>query len=376
MRDDLKVRTAAAAPSPTAAPPVLGDPTAATGAGVEPPRRPSWLRAVVLSLVVLAAGSALGIAWYRVERSASIQPPLVERTADGWKVTARQQRTFSGLALNGDRLLWQNGASIEYLDLASGRLRLLGPGPGMRATWDPAVGDRYAVWFEAEREASLAAQAVAYDTRSGRRWALAEVGSVRSYPAISGDVAVWCSARTIGAPTINGARVGGGETFDVAEGDGAPVVSGSLVVWATSWTGPFVAGEVATGATWPVSASLTGAKLTAIALARRTLVWGQGEADGSGVVAAVDVDGGPTTTVASGLSGLAGPSYDGRTVVWAQRTESGHRVMGRRLGEGGAFVVAEAGGAVTEVAVSGADVAWIERTAGSSHAVVVTRLPR
>ncbi len=246
----------------------------------------------------------------------------------------------------------------------------------MRTTWDPAVGDRYAVWFEAEREASLAAQAVAYDTESGRRWTLAEVGSVRSYPAISGDVAVWCSARTIGAPTINGARVGSGEAFEVAAGDGAPVVSGGLVVWATGWTGPFVAGDVVTGTTWPVSASLTGGRLTAIALAGRTLVWGQGEADGSGVVAAVDVDGGATTTLASGISGLAGPSYDGRTVVWAEQTASGDRVMGRRLGEADAFVVAEADGAVTEVAVSGATVAWIQRTGGSTYAVIVTRLPR
>jgi hypothetical protein len=331
---------------------------------------------VILSLVVLAAGSALGAAWYHLERSASIQPPSVERTAGGWRITAHHQRAFSGLALSGDRLLWQNGASIEYLDLASGDLRLLGPGPGMRTTWDPAVGERYAVWFEAEREASLAVQAVAYDTESGRRWTLAEVGSVRSYPAISGDVAVWCSAPTIGAPAINGARIGSGEAFEVAQGDGAPVVSGSLVVWATGWLGPFVAGDLVTGTTWPVSASLTGAKLTAIALSGRTLVWGQGEAAGSGVVAAVDVDGGPTTTLASGISGLAGPSYDGRTTVWAEQTGSGVRVMGRRLGEAEAFFIAEADGPVTEVAVSGARVAWIQKTDGSTHAVVVTRLPR
>jgi len=189
-------------------------------------------------------------------------------------------------------------------------------------------------------------------------------------------VAVWCSAITIGAPTINGARVGSGETVDVAEGDGAPVVSGSLVVWAAGWTGPFVAGDLVTGTTWPVSASLTGARLTAIALAGRTLVWGQGEAVGSGIVAAVDVDGGPTTTVASGISGLAGPAYDGRTAVWAEQTDSGVRVMGRRLGETEAFFIAEAGGAVTEVAVSGATVAWIQRTDGSTYAVVVKRLPR
>ena len=57
------------------------------------------------------------------------------------------------------------------------------------------------------------------------------------------------------------------------------------------------------------------------------------------MVAACDVDAGQTVTMASGLSGLAGPSYDGRTVVWAERvgdapqvpTYAGYRVMGRRL---------------------------------------------
>ena len=76
----------------------------------------------------------------------------------------------------------------------------------MRATWDPAVGERYGVWFEAEREASLAAQAVAYDTQTGRRWTVADIGSVRSYPAISGDVAVWRSAVARRALNQRGAR--------------------------------------------------------------------------------------------------------------------------------------------------------------------------
>ena len=82
---------------------------------------------------------------------------------------------------------------------------------------------------------------------SGRRWTVAEVGSVRSYPAISGDVAVWCSAQRIGVPTINGVRVGGGEPFQVASGSGAPVVSGGLVVWAPDWTGPFVGRRIGRG---------------------------------------------------------------------------------------------------------------------------------
>jgi hypothetical protein len=350
---------------------------AAPALDARPARRPSWLRAALISLVVLAAGAVVGVTGYRLERAYSVQPPTVARTAGGWLVTGRPGHEFGGLSLNGPRLVWQDEGSIEFLDLREGRVVLLGPGPGMRTTWDPAVGARYAVWFEAERQASLAASAVAYDTQSGRRWTVADIGSVRSYPSISGDVAVWCSARLPGAPAINGARIRSGDTFDVAPGSGAPVVSGGLVVWATSRAGPFVAGYLAGGASWPVAADLSQGRLTGVALAGPTLVWGQtaGTA-GSGVVSAVHIDGGGTTTMATGVTGLAGPAYDGRTVVWGERTATGGRVMGRRPGSGEAFVVAAVGGAVTEVAVSGSTVAFIQRTGGSHYSIVVTRLPR
>jgi hypothetical protein len=362
---------APASPAPLAA----GPPTHERGA--RPPRRPSWVRALLLSLVVLAAGALVGVAGYRYEISASVEPPQLEQTARGWLITAHQRREFSGLALNDTRLLWQNGASIEYLDLATGRLRLLGPGPGMRATWDPAVGERYAIWFEAERQSSLAASAVAYDTQSGRRWTVADIGSVRSYPAISGDVAVWCSAPALGQAAINGVRIGSAEPFEVAAEEGAPVVSGGLVVWASSWTGPFVAQELGSGASWPVAAGLSDGRLTSLALAGRTLVWGQAsEATGGGVVATAGVDGGETAAVASGLSGLSGPACDGRTIVWGEQAADGARVMGRRLNGGPSFVVAEAEGTVKEVAVSGDTVAWISVTRGARYTLVTTGLPR
>jgi hypothetical protein len=357
---------------PAPAPPSLNP---SSDAVERPARRPSWLRAALISLAVLAAGAALGAGAYQYERSAAIQPPSLERTADGWLITAHHQREFSGIALSGSGLFWQNGAAIEYLRLRDGHLRLLGPGPGMRTTWDPAAGDRYVVWFEAERRQSIGAQAVVYDTQSGRRRTFADAGSVRSYPAISGDVAVWCSALTLGSPSINGARVGSGATFQVAPGDGAPVVSGGLIVWAASWTGPFVAAELASGTTWPVTASLSGGRLTSLGLAGRTLVWGQStEAEGTGIVSSVSVDGGETTVLARGITGLSGPAYDGRTVVWSERTADGDRVMAARPGAG-VFQVATADGAVTDVAVSGDTVAWIAATTATQFEIVVTRLP-
>ena len=176
---------------------------------------------------------ALGAAGYRLERTYSVQPPAIEETADGWTITGQPGREFSGLALNGPRLIWQDGASIEYVDLGEGTVRLLGPGPGMRTTWDPAIGERYAIWFEAERQASLAAQAVAYDTQTRPPldgWAT----SAPSTPTRRSPATSPCGARPAGsARRPSGACASAAsEAFEVAAQRGAPVVSGGLVVWA------------------------------------------------------------------------------------------------------------------------------------------------
>ncbi len=378
MPDELTGRparsAAEAAEAPPAPPPVSSAPAPGYG---RPRRRPSWPRALLVSLVIVAAGAALGAAGYRVERSHWIRTPTVERTGDGWRLTSRYGHEMSGLGLNGPHLIWQDGASIEFLDLDKGHVLLLGPGPGLRSTWDPAVGERYAIWFEAERQASLAAQAVAYDIETGRRWTLGDIGSVRSYPAISGDLAVWCSAKAIGDRPSTACASGAARGWRWPPQYGAPVVSEGLVVWAASWTGPFTAKEIAGGTSWPVAAGLSRGKLTGLALADRTLVWGQSsETAGSGMVAAADVDGGGTQTLASDLTGLAGPAYDGTTVVWGESAARGSRVMGRRLGGGPSFVVAEVDGKVIEVAVSGDTVAWIESSAGATDAIVTARLPQ
>ena len=382
MQDSLTESAGPAAPSPAsaarppAAPPPVGAPPGAAADG-RPARRPSWLRAALYSLIVLLAGAALGGAGYSYERGRFVQTPTVEKQADGWTLTPRSHRELSGLGLYGEHLIWQDGASVEYMDLGRGKVLLLGPGPGMRTTWDPAVGERYAVWFEAERSESIAAQAIAYDTQTGRRWTLGDIGSVNSYPAISGDLVVWSSSMDIGEPAVWGARIHGEWGFQIAPGYGAPVVSGGLVVWAKGWTGPFVAEEVASGASWPVAASIGDGRLTGLALAGRELVWGQSaDAERSGVVALADVDSGETTTLAADVTGLAGPSYDGRTAVWGEETTAGGRVIARRPGAGDAFVVAETDGAVEEVAVSGERVAWIEHAGGGAWRIVVARLPQ
>ncbi len=369
-------------PPPLAAGPPAGSPAPERPAGSEggrgrPRSRPSWLRAGLVSILVLLVGAVLGTAWFRMERAYSLRPPAVAETTDGWRVIGGPGRRFSGLALNGPRLLWQNGPSIEYLDLTSGKLRLLGPGPGMRSTWAPAVGERYAVWFEADRTGGLAAQVVAYDTGSGRRWPLADIGSVYSYPAVSGETAVWCAAAKIGEPRLGGALISTGAPFDIAPEYGTPVVSDGLVVWARGPSGPFTARELSGGRPWSVAAGTPGGELTGFALAARALVWGQVTPGGdSGSILAAPVDGGEAQAVATGVAGLVGPAFDGRTVVWAERDDdaSAYRIRGRRLADGPAFTIAAVPGPVTDVAVSGDVAAWLA-TAGGGALVETTELP-
>jgi hypothetical protein len=310
---------------------------------------------------VVVAGGALGAAGHHLERAYGIRPPQTTETATGWHIAGLHGRPFSGLALHGTRLLWHNGPSIEYFDLGSGKLRLLGPGPGMRATWAPAVGSRYAVWFEAERSNSLAAQAVAYDVERGRRWTLAEIGAVYSLPAVSGGDAVWCSATELTVPRVAGAHIADGTALAIADEYGIPAIADGLVVWARSAGGPFAAHELSSSRTWPVVVQGLGGRMTRFALGARTLVWGQLDSGGSGAVLSAGVDGGETRQLATGVIGLAGPAFDGTTVVWAERDAGtgGSRVMGRRLGGGDAFLIAAADGEVAEVAVSGGVVAWI-----------------
>jgi predicted small integral membrane protein len=268
------------------------------------------------------------------------------------------------------------------IDLDSGRIRWLGPGAEARATWPPALGGRYAVWFETADPGRRGAEVIAYDTERGRRWPVARLGDVYSLAAVSGDVAVWCTADPDGEPRVAGLRIASEEPLELAPEYGVPVVSGDLVVWGRGTTGPFTARELSTGRTRPVAAGGLGGELTAYALAGRDLAWGQLEGSG-GRVAVVDVDTGATRVLASGVPGLVGPAFDGTTVVWVQAASGSSAgvaagtsaVMGRRLDGGATFEVATVEGRVTEVAVSGGTVAWLATVRGAPR-VETKELPR
>ena len=368
-----------------AAPPQVAPPLD-SGAGARP--HPSETHALLVTALVLLAGVALGAAGFFVERSMSTWRPEVTRTAGGWLVVQAHRAPLGGLALGGDDLVWGCGPSIVLMDLRSGRLKLLGPGPAARATWDPAASERYVVWFEAEGTNGGEASAWAYDSATRRRRQIATLGDVLSLPSASGNRAAWCTTTKDGAPGIVAVDVSSGEQSPVAPEYGVPVIDGDLVTWPTS-TGPtgmpaaWALVDLAQDRRWSLvpAAALSNADFLGYDLSGRTLVWGETyPASGRGRVVAQNVDDGASSIVAEltgGASLAAAPSIDGDLVVWAETPAgaSGSRVLGRRLGGGRSFVMKDVDAAVLSVVVSGDTVAWLAQRAQTTF-IETAQAPR
>jgi len=85
-------------------------------------------------MLVLVAGACLGAAGFAAEQHYRHWLPKPVRENGGWRVVDQHGRRFSGLSLSGGHLTWQDGPLILLMDLASGRVRVLGPGAENRST--------------------------------------------------------------------------------------------------------------------------------------------------------------------------------------------------------------------------------------------------
>ena len=343
------------------------------GANAETPPHASEARALLFAALVLLVGIALGAAGFFVERGMSTWRPEITRTASGWRIAQAHRVPLSAMALGGDNLVWGNGPSIIAMDLRSGRLKLLGPGPASRATWDPATSRRYVVWFEADGVSAGEASAWVYDSATRRRRQLAALDSVLSLPSASGNLVAWCcTTKGEGAPSIVAVDIATGEESVVAPEYGEPVLDGGLVTWPTHMGSTGIPAvwalvDLSQGRRWSLApaATLPNADFVGYDLSGRTLVWGQTDpASGRGRVVAQNVDDGVASVVAEVTDGAAlssAPAIDGALVVWAETpaTAVGSRVMGRHLGGGPAFLVRAVEGSVLSTTVSGDTVAWL-----------------
>ena len=371
--------------APPAAPPPVAPPLSS---GAEAKPHPSEARALLLTALVLLAGVALGVAGFFVERGMSTWRPEVTRTANGWRVVQAHRPPLGGLALGGDDLVWGCGPSIVLMDLRSGRLKLLGPGPESRTTWDPAASQRYVVWFEAAATSAGEASAWVYDSATRRRRRLAVLGDVLSLPSASGSRAAWCTTTRGGGPGIVAVDIPTGEQFSVAPEYGVPVIDGDLVTWPTR-TGPtglpaaWALVDLARDRRWSMvpAATLGNAHFLGYDLSGRTLVWGETDAaSGRGRVVAQNVDDGVARVVAEvadGASLTSTPAIDGDLVVWAETLAAGtgSRVMGRRLGGGPSFICREVDGHVLSTAAGGDTVAWLAQH-GQTTFIETAQAPR
>jgi len=367
------------------APPAIsaGPPAQPLTRGAGPQRRRSETWALLFAALVLLIGAAFGAGGYLLEQATSNWRPQIVRTQSGWRITEVRGLGFSGLALHGQRIAWQDGPSILLLDLRSGRAKLLGPGEMARATWQPAVSERYVVWFEAARAGTSSAEAWTYDVATRRRRQIATLDDVLSLPSASGTRAVWCTARD-GESRIVGVDLTRDQDLVVASEYGQPVIDGALVAWARTAGGgvsAFALADVTQDRTWTVIPSGLGGAgdLTGFDLSGRTLVWGQEDAQsGSGRIVAQNVDTGAASIVAEGTRSATAPSIDGDTVAWAEQVaDNAYRVMGRRLSGGSSFQIARVDGKVVTALVSGGAVAWLVDNGDRSPTwIETTRIPR
>jgi hypothetical protein len=347
----------------------------------------SETRALLLAALILFVGFALGAVGFVAERSASTWRPEVRRTASGWLVVQTHRLPLGGMAFGGDTLAWTDGPLIVHMDLRSGRLKLLGPGPLARATWDPAVSERYVVWYEAAAANAGQTSAWVYDSATRRRRRLAALGDVLSLPSASGKRAAWCTTTKDGGPSIVVVDIPTGRQSPVSPEYGVPIIDGDLVTWpaqtgATGMPAAWAIVDLARDRRWSLvpSATLRSARFLGYDLSGRTIVWGETDpASGRSRVVAQNVDDGTASVVAevTGDASLtSAPSISGGLVVWAEtRAAGGSRVMARRLEGGPSYIVRNVAGRILSTAADGDTVAWLAQH-GPTSSIETAQVPQ
>jgi len=333
-------------------------------------RAHSWVRALVVSALILLAGAVLGAAGFVFEQSRATWRPQVAPTNNGWRISTSHGLQLGGSTLGGDHLAWEAGPFTLLTDLRSGDSKLLGAAATAGSASAPSMSERFVVWLEAPASGYQDAVVWVYEISRGRRTRLSGVQGISQSPAVSGTTAVWeADGAGADAPRINGADLVTGRRFSLGESGGAgePIISGALVAWASRRPDPaappvITVVDLTDGRRWSIAPYADGREgsLLGIALAGRTLVWARAtSAAQADQILAYDLDTVAVRVIAQAAD-LVPPAADGDLVIWAQPSaEGGTQVTGLRLGGGETFPIAGVpGGSVRSVLVSGKTVAW------------------
>src|SRR5450759_4359122 len=114
-----------------------------SGAAPESPH--SWVRALLISALILLAGAVLGAAGFVFEQSRATWRPQVAATSAGWRISTSHGLQLGGSALGADHLAWEAGPFTLLTDLGSGMSRLLGAAATAGSASAPAISGRFVV---------------------------------------------------------------------------------------------------------------------------------------------------------------------------------------------------------------------------------------
>jgi hypothetical protein len=326
---------------------------------------PSWRRPLLLALLVLLAGAALGATAFAVEQHSFVWEPRVGSTSDGgWRITGSAGLRPTSPAFAGDRLAWNQGAYTCVLELGSGDTHVIGVAARGSVVWPPAAGARYVAWIEVPRGFGGGFLWV-YDVERGRRQHFT-VGTEAATPAVAGDLVAWYDVAPGGTPRVETLDMGTGLRTVLAEGADIeyPVLGGDGALgWVTrageGGAPSVVVRDLATQTDTSVALAAEGSGLSVgnVQLGGRVLLWTLTSAASTRVVV-YDVDTRATTVVANGV--ISEAATDGDTVVWATGEDSAGPcvVRGRRLDAADAHEVGRPDAWPSSMAVAPGWVAW------------------
>ena len=310
------------------------------------------LRALLVSLVVLAAGAALGAGGFLVEQTRVSWRPQVTATDDGWRITTSHGLRLGGAALGGEHLVWEAGPFTVLTDLGSGRSRLLGAAAFAGDASAPSASASHAAWMEVPHGAGFERVVWVYDLSEGRRTRLRGTAGISRSPALAGPVAMWAVRASGGRGwLVRGADLVSGRRFTLARTPAADDLTGggALAAWIArpaTHSAPPVISVADVGGTLRRSiapyAEGSGGRLIGFALAAGTLVWARGAGDATDEIVSFEVGTGSTRVLAT-AQGVTALAAHGDLVVWAESPGGGARVVGLRLAAGGRYVASHAG---------------------------------
>jgi hypothetical protein len=332
----------------------------------DPSEAHPWRRAVLLAILVVALGAALGAAGFAAEQRLFVwKPNVTPLEGGGWRVTGSAGLRPQAPVLAADHLVWSQGGYTCLMDLDSGDVKVIGAAAHGTDLWPPALDSRSVAWTEADKQGAAPAHLWVYDIGRGRRVPY-DVGAASEGPALTDRLVVWLDDSSGGRREVTALDRDTEKRSVIAKGQGiaSPVMAGDGVV---GWVGGLtpdsapmvVVRDLQAGTDTAIMLASPGSGLTVgdIQMARRTVLWTQ-RSSTSARLLAYDLDTGRTTTVADGV--VEHPATDGEVAVWTQPgPASAPAVMMRRLAGGAASVAARPTAWPVGLAVGGSHLAWV-----------------